>query len=80
MNETEFLQKVVTFLRARRPTWKYQSEDDILRVLANQHIVNWKVIEELKAKYKLTITDVGAAQTGIYISFQLPDVASVKVD
>jgi len=46
MNESLF-QSIGKILSIRRPTWKALIEDNLIRILTNQFVISWPIIQEI---------------------------------
>lgn len=64
--------QIVSYIHGRRPTWLFIGEDNLLRIMCNQFVVDWKMIEELKTSFKLQVKDVISHGTaGIVITLSV---------
>lgn len=44
---TSFFQSIAKVISTRRPAWKFVVEDSMLRILTQQFIVDWAIIDEI---------------------------------
>jgi len=64
--------QIASYIHTRRPTWQFIPEDNLLRVMCNQFVVDWRLIEELKKSFNLVVKDViSHATAGLVITLSV---------
>jgi len=70
--DTQLFVKEGKLLNARRPTWQFLLEDNIIRILTHQFQVDWSIITEmLDADKNLQLVEVTSHSTlGLVITLK----------
>lgn len=64
---------IQTYIHTKRPMWQFIVEDNLLRILCNQFIVDWAVLNTIEETFDIKIRDViSHAQFGLVITLVLP--------
>ena len=67
------VQAISTYIHTKRPTWQFIVEDNLLRIMANQFIVDWEIMEVLQKTFNIKIREViSHAGAGLVITLELP--------
>jgi hypothetical protein len=61
--ENDILSKLGTFVATRRSKWKFIVEDDLVRIITNQFVANWKIIQQIVKEFNVEIVDVTSHNT-----------------
>ena len=70
--EQQLQNKIATFVHIRRPSWQFMAEDDLLRILTNQFVVDWNIITQIITNNNIELREVlSHAVHGIVITFDL---------
>jgi len=54
----EKLQKLVTFVTANRPNWKWIVEGDTIRICTYQYVIAWDIIRKIEDMHDFMVSDV----------------------
>lgn len=65
---TQLFQEIGKLIKSRRPAWQCIIEDEVLRILTHQFIVDWRIITEI-IKIGYTVDEVVShGQFGVVIT------------
>lgn len=70
MQLAETAQKMTKYILSNRQHWRVMFEGNVFRIVTNQQVLSWPIIEDIAEKYKMEVYDVTCTPTyGIVISF-----------
>ena len=70
MQLSESSEKMVNYIISNRQHWRVMFEGTVFRIVTNQQVVSWSIIEDIEEKYNMDIFDVTCTPTyGIVVSF-----------
>ncbi len=66
--------KVLQYIARTRPQWRVMLEDEKIRLITGQLILNWNIIRDLETEFKLVTEDIiFTPNYGITVSMKIRD-------
>lgn len=67
------IQNMVSYIHTRRPNWQFIGEDTLLRIICQQFVIDWKIIDQVRETFKVEVRDViSHSTTGLVITLSIP--------
>lgn len=58
--QDQIWEKLSRIVAKRRPIWKFQAEDSVLRIMTGQFLVDWAIVKEMDAFQEYDVFEVVA--------------------